>query len=232
MFRHPTPTTTPKLQLDLLDNFLVKVWGGGGGVVWHQTLPTTTTPKLQLDFLDLENFLVKVWGGGGGGGGGVLVPDPPPPLPPLNFNLTFWTYLNQKCRKSHEMDKSTKKNFSLFGQSGLRNFFVKVWGGGGGCQKSHLNQKCRKFHEMDKATKKNFFHCLANLDLEIFLSKFEVVVGGGGGKKSHLNQKCRKFHEMDKSTKKIFSLFGQPGLRSSGDQNEGWQPLPTTNLNP
>ena len=29
--------------------------------------PPTTTPKLQLDFLDLENFLVKVWGGGGGG---------------------------------------------------------------------------------------------------------------------------------------------------------------------
>ena len=33
MFRHPTPTTTPKLQLDFLDleNFLIKVWGGGGG---------------------------------------------------------------------------------------------------------------------------------------------------------------------------------------------------------
>ena len=37
--------------------------------------PTTTTPKLQLDFLDLENFLVKVWGGGGGGG--CLAPDCP-----------------------------------------------------------------------------------------------------------------------------------------------------------
>ena len=36
----------------------------------------TTTPKLQLDFLDLDNFLVKVWGGGGGGGG-CLAPDPP-----------------------------------------------------------------------------------------------------------------------------------------------------------
>ena len=73
---------------------------------------------------------------------------------------------------------------------------------GGGGQKSHLNKKCRKFHEMDKSTKK-IFHSLANLDLEIFLSKFEMVVGGGG-QKSHLNKKCRKFHEMDKSTKKIF----------------------------
>ena len=54
----------------------------------------TTTPKLQLDFLDLENFLVKVWGGGGGGGG--LAQTPPPP-PPLNFNLTFRTYLNQNA---------------------------------------------------------------------------------------------------------------------------------------
>ena len=44
--------------------------------------------------------------------------------------------------------------------------------------------------------KKNF-HCLADLDLEMYLSKFEVV--GGGDQKSHLNQKCRKFHEMDKS---------------------------------
>ena len=37
---------------------------------------------------------------------------------------------------------------------------------------------------MDKSTK-NIFHCLANLDLENFLSKFEVVVvlGGGGGLK-------------------------------------------------
>ena len=51
------------------------------------------------------------------------------------------------------------------------------------CQKSHLNQKCRKFHEMNKSTKKIFFHCLADLDSENFLSKFEVVVGGGGGVK-------------------------------------------------
>ena len=49
--------------------------------------PPTTTPKLQLDFLDLEFFLVKVWGGGGGG---CLVPDPPPP--PLNSTQLFWTY--------------------------------------------------------------------------------------------------------------------------------------------
>ena len=46
---------------------------------------------------------------------------------------------------------------------------------------------------------KIIFHCLADLDLENFFSKFEVVVGGGG-QKSHLNKKCRKFHEMDKST--------------------------------
>ena len=69
------PTTTPKLQLDFLDleNFLVKVWSGGGGGV-SGTRPPTTTPKLQLNFLDLENFLVKVWSGGGGG---CLAPDPP-----------------------------------------------------------------------------------------------------------------------------------------------------------
>ena len=48
------------------------------------------------------------------------------------------SHLNQKCRKFHEMDKSTKKKkkkkkiFPLFGRSGLRNFFVKVLGGGGG----------------------------------------------------------------------------------------------------
>ena len=44
-------------------------WGSGA-----RPPPPTTTPKLQLDFLDLEIFLVKVWGGGGGGS---LVPDPP-----------------------------------------------------------------------------------------------------------------------------------------------------------
>ena len=54
------------------------------------TSPPPTTPKLQLDLLDLENFLVKVWGGGGGGGGWSGTRPPPPP-PPLNFNLTFWT---------------------------------------------------------------------------------------------------------------------------------------------
>ena len=47
--------------------------------------PPTTTPKLQLDFLDLENFLVKVWGGGGGVSG--ARPPPPPPL-----NSTCFTY--------------------------------------------------------------------------------------------------------------------------------------------
>ena len=86
----PPPTTTPKLQLDLLDleNFIINVWGGGGGVsgtyviTWNVVIkvwggwwgvsgtrpPPTTTPKLQLDFLDLENFIINVWGGGGGGG--------------------------------------------------------------------------------------------------------------------------------------------------------------------
>ena len=29
---------------------------------------------------------------------------------------------------------------------------------------------------------KNYFHCLANLDLENFLSMYEVVVVGGGSK--------------------------------------------------
>ena len=66
--------------------------------------PPTTTPKLQLDFLDLENFLVKVWGGGGGGG--CLAPDPPPPT-----------------------TTSPKLQLDFLD---LKNFLVKVWGGGGG----------------------------------------------------------------------------------------------------
>ena len=84
------PTTTPKLQIDFLDleNFLVKVWSGGGGGCLAPDPPNTTTPKLQLNFLDLESFLVKVWSGGGGEG--VWHQTPPPP-PPLNSNLTFWT---------------------------------------------------------------------------------------------------------------------------------------------
>ena len=65
---------------------------------------------------------------------------------------------------------------------------------------------------MDKSTKKYFFHCLADLDLEIFLSKFEVVVGGG--QKSHLNQKCRKFHEMDQSTKFSFNYLADLDLEN------------------
>ena len=52
----------------------------GWSEVQTPTPTPTTTPKVQLDFLDLENFLVKVWGGGGGG---CLAPDPPQP-PPLN----------------------------------------------------------------------------------------------------------------------------------------------------
>ena len=85
---------------------------------WCSDPPTTTTPKLQLDFLDLENFLIKVWGGGGGvsssrpppttpklqldfldleiflvkvwgsGGGGCMVPDPPPTTTP-KLNLLY-----------------------------------------------------------------------------------------------------------------------------------------------
>ena len=93
--------TPPKLQLDFLDleNFLVKVWsGGGGGGVCHQTPPTTTTPKLQLNFLDLENFLVKVWGGGGGG---VWCQTPPPTTTP-KLNSTFldlqkWLFMPEIC---------------------------------------------------------------------------------------------------------------------------------------
>ena len=54
-----------------------------------------------------------------------------------------------------------------------------------------------------ESTKKMFFTVWPIWDLEIFLSKFEVVMVGGC-QKSHLNQKCRKFHEMDKSTKKYF----------------------------
>ena len=100
MFRPPTPTTTPKLQLDFFD--LKSSWslgvvvGGGGSGTRH---PPTTTPKLQLDFLDLEFFLVKVWGGGGGGG--CLVPDPPPTTTP-KLNSTFldlqkWLFMPEIC---------------------------------------------------------------------------------------------------------------------------------------
>ena len=57
---YPT-TTTPKF-VDL-ENVLVKLWGGGGGVYHAMTYPPTTiTPK----FVDLEKFHVKLWGGGGG----------------------------------------------------------------------------------------------------------------------------------------------------------------------
>ena len=51
-------THHPKTQLDFLDleNFLVKVWGGGGGV-WHARPPPTTTPKLNSTFLYLEKWL-------------------------------------------------------------------------------------------------------------------------------------------------------------------------------
>ena len=51
----------------------------------------THYPKTQLDFLDLENFLVKVWGGGVGGGYGMPDSPPPPPPPPLNSTQLFWT---------------------------------------------------------------------------------------------------------------------------------------------
>ena len=69
---------------------------------WCSDPPPTTTPILQLDFLDLENFLVKVWGGGGGGGG-VWHQTPTPTTPKLQLD-----FLN------------------------LEKFLVKVWGGGGG----------------------------------------------------------------------------------------------------
>ena len=71
---------------------------GGGGLV-PDPPPTTTTPKLQLDLLDLENFLVKVLGGGGGGG--CLVPDPPTTTTP-KLNWTFldlekWLFMPEIC---------------------------------------------------------------------------------------------------------------------------------------
>ena len=75
-----------KLQLDILDleNFLIKVWGGGeGGGVWHQT-PPTTTPKLQLDFKSKKSSCSLGVVVGGGGVSGTRLPPPP-----LNFNLTL-----------------------------------------------------------------------------------------------------------------------------------------------
>ena len=56
MFRPPTPTTTPKLQLDFFD--LKSSWSLGvvvGGGVGSGA--TTTTPKLNWTFLDLEKWL-------------------------------------------------------------------------------------------------------------------------------------------------------------------------------
>ena len=52
-------THHPKTQLDFLDleNFLVKVWGGGGGWGMACQTPPTTTPKLNSTFLDLEKWL-------------------------------------------------------------------------------------------------------------------------------------------------------------------------------
>ena len=53
--------------------------------------PPTTTPKLQLDFLDLEKFLVKVWGGGGGGVSGARHPPTTTPKLQLDFlDLEFF----------------------------------------------------------------------------------------------------------------------------------------------
>ena len=90
----PTPTKNLKAQilleakiwhimsLDAKLQIFMKVWGGGGGGVWHQTSPTTT-PKLQLDFKSKKSSCslgVVV--------GGVSGIRPPPP-PPLNFNLTL-----------------------------------------------------------------------------------------------------------------------------------------------
>ena len=42
------------------------------------------------------------------------------------------SHLNQKCRKFHEMDKSTKFFFHCLAHLDLENFLIKVWGGGGG----------------------------------------------------------------------------------------------------
>ena len=70
MFRPPTPTTTPKLQLDFFD--LKSSWSLGVVVVVGGSAARPPPPpplNSNFNFLDLENFLVKVWGGGGGGGG-------------------------------------------------------------------------------------------------------------------------------------------------------------------
>ena len=138
-----------------------------------------------LTHLAFENFIVRVWGGGGGG-------------------VCEKSHLNQKCRKFHEMDKSTKNFFvHCLAHLDLENFVVRVWGGGGGvCEKSHLNQKWRKFHEMAKSTKK-FFSLFGPFGFRKFCHQ-SLRWWWEGCEKSHLNQKCRKFHEIDKSTKKIF----------------------------
>ena len=40
-----------------LENFLIRVWGGGGGVGVSDVRPPPTTPKLNSTFLDLEKWL-------------------------------------------------------------------------------------------------------------------------------------------------------------------------------
>ena len=93
------------------------------------------------------------------------------------------SHLNQKCRKFHEMDKSTKKNFfHCLADLDLENFFCQSlrWWWGGGVKNHTWTKNAGNFIKWINPLKN--FHCLANLDLEKFLSKFEVV---GGGVKNH-----------------------------------------------
>ena len=59
-------------------NFLIKVWGGGGGVcVWHQTPPP---PPLNFNLtLSPKRFSWSLGVVVGGGGSGTRHPPPPPP---------------------------------------------------------------------------------------------------------------------------------------------------------
>ena len=146
-----------------------------------------------LAHLDLEKVLIKVWGGGGGGG-------------------CEKSHLNQKCRKFHEMDKSTKTLFSLFGSFGLRKSShqsLRWWWGGGGCVKNHTwTKNAGNFMKWINPLK-NCFHCLAHLDLENLLTK----VWGGGGGMWKITPEPKYFMKWINPLKFFFSLFGSFGLR-------------------
>ena len=109
----------------ILSKFEVVVGGGVKNHIWTKNagnfMKWINPLKKKIFFhcfahLDLENVLSKFEVVVGGG---------------------WKSPLNQKCRKFHEMDKSTKNNFFIVSPIWTWKNFVKVWGGGGGRVKNH-----------------------------------------------------------------------------------------------